>query len=249
MNNLFRKKSIEQIKADAAGGFSEHDFSEAVPQIEDGVDSKVETGQPHLRRNLGLFDLTILGVAAIIGAGIFSMVGKASYNGGPAVIFLFIFSAVACGLAAMCYAEFASRIPIAGSAYTYAYASMGELIAWIIGWDLIVEYAIGNIAVAISWSDYFTGMLRGLRFPSLGIENGIQIPEYLTMDYLTASRGFADNHELVEQTISQGYTIQALTNMKGDDLAKISESLTPQVLESFSAWTNAPMIGGLANRR
>ena len=121
---------------------------------------------------------------------------------------------------------------------------MGELIAWIIGWDLIVEYAIGNIAVAISWSDYFTGMLRGLRFPSLGIENGIQIPEHLTMDYLTASRGFADNHELVEQTISQGYTIQALTNMKGDDLAKISEGLTPQVLESFLAWTNAPMIGG-----
>ena len=244
MNNLFRKKSIEQIKADAAGGFTEHDFSEAVPQIEDGVDSKVETGQPHLRRTLGLFDLTILGVAAIIGAGIFSMIGKASYNGGPAVIFLFAFSAVACGLAALCYAEFASRIPIAGSAYTYAYASMGELIAWIIGWDLIVEYAIGNIAVAISWSDYFTGMLRGLRFPSLGIENGIQIPEYLTMDYLTASRGFADNQELVEKTLSQGYTLEALTNMKGDDLAKISDGLTPQILESFLAWTNAPMVGG-----
>ncbi len=244
MNNLFRKKTIEQIKADAAGGFIEHDFSEAAPQIEGEVDSKVEGGTPHLRRNLGLFDLTVLGVAAIIGAGIFSMVGKASYNGGPAVIFLFIFSAVACGFAALCYAEFASRIPIAGSAYTYAYASMGELIAWIIGWDLIVEYAIGNIAVAISWSDYFTGMLRGLRLPSFGIENGIQIPEYLTMDYLTASRGFADNHELVQQTISQGYTLEALTNMRGDDLLKISENLTPQVLESFLAWTNAPMIGG-----
>ena len=104
------------------------------------------------------------------------MVGKASFNGGPAVIFLFFFSAVACGLAAMCYAEFASSIPIAGSAYTYAYASMGELIAWIIGWDLIVEYAIGNIAVAISWSDYFTGMLRGLKFPLLELKSAFRFP-------------------------------------------------------------------------
>ena len=244
MNNLFRKKSIEQIKADAEGGFSEHDFSEAVPQIEGEADSKIKPGTPHLRRTLGLFDLTMLGIAAIIGAGIFSMVGKASYNGGPAVVFLFVFSAVACGFAALCYAEFASRIPIAGSAYTYSYASMGELIAWIIGWDLIVEYAIGNIAVAISWSDYFTGMLRGIRLPSLGIENGLHIPEYLTMDYLTASRGFADSNELIQQTISQGHTIEALGNMRAIDLEKISENLNPQVIETFLAWTNAPMIGG-----
>ena len=244
MNNLFRKKSIEQIKADAEAGFTEHDFSEAIPQIEGEADSKIEPRAPHLRRTLGLFDLTMLGIAAIIGAGIFSMVGKASYNGGPAVIFLFVFSAVACGFAALCYAEFASRIPIAGSAYTYSYASMGELIAWIIGWDLIVEYAIGNIAVAISWSDYFTGLLRGLRFPSLGIENGIHIPEFLTMDYLTASRSFADNGEIVQQTIGQGYTVETLGNMKADDLANISDKLTPQVIESFLAWTNAPMIGG-----
>ncbi len=244
MSNLFRKKSIEQIKADAAGGFTEHDFSEAVPQIEGEADSKIEPGQTHLRRTLGLFDLTMLGVAAIIGAGIFAMVGKASYNGGPAVIFLFIFSAIACGFAALCYAEFASRIPIAGSAYTYSYASMGELIAWIIGWDLIVEYAIGNIAVAISWSDYFTGMLKGFRFPSIGLDNGIHIPEYLTMDYLTASRGFADNSELVQQTLNSGYTIEALNFMKPNDLSKISESLNPQVIESYLAWTNAPMIGG-----
>lgn len=238
MNNLFRKKSIEQIKADAAGGFTEHDFSEAAPQIEG-------EGQTHLKRNLSLFDLTMLGIAAIIGAGIFSMVGKASFNGGPAVIFLFVVSAIACGFAALCYAEFASRIPIAGSAYTYSYASMGEFIAWIIGWDLIVEYAIGNIAVAISWSDYFTGMLKGLRFPALGIENGIHIPEYLTMDYLTASRGFANSSELIQQTLNQGYTIEALRNMKGDDLLKISENLNPQVIENFLAWTNAPMIGGI----
>jgi APA family basic amino acid/polyamine antiporter len=245
MSNLFRKKSIEQIVADARSGFTEHDFSEAVPQIEGEADSKVEPGGgAHLRRTLGLFDLTMLGIAAIIGAGIFSMVGKASYNGGPAVIFLFVFSALACGFAALCYAEFASRIPIAGSAYTYSYASMGELIAWIIGWDLIVEYAIGNIAVAISWSDYFTGLLKGLRLPSLGLENGIHIPEYLTMDYLSASRGFADSGELVQQTLAQGYTIDALNNMSADNLEKISENLNPQAIEAFLAWTNAPTVGG-----
>ncbi len=236
MSNLFRTKSIEQIKKDAASGMIEHDFSE--------LDLNVD-GQPHLTRTLGLFDLTMLGIAAIIGAGIFAMVGKASYQGGPAVIFLFILAAVACGFAALCYAEFASRIPIAGSAYTYSYASMGELIAWIIGWDLIVEYAIGNIAVAISWSDYFTGMLKGLRFPSLGIVNGIRIPEHLTMDYLTAFRGFAENSELVKQVMSQGHSLDALTYMSSDQLTKISEKLNPQVIEAYLAWTEAPMLGSV----
>lgn len=222
MRNLFRKKSIEQIKADAAAGFTAHDFSEVEPGT-------------HLRRSLGLFDLTMLGIAAIIGAGIFAMVGQASYDGGPAVIFLFLFSAVACGFAALCYAEFASRIPIAGSAYTYTYASMGELIAWIIGWDLIVEYAIGNIAVAISWSDYFTGMLRGY---------GINIPAYLTMDYLTASRTFEKSQQVIEGAIAQGQTLDAMRNMNGDALGKISEELTPRIVEAYAAWNTAPVVGG-----
>ena len=237
MNNLFRKKSIEQIKRDAAGGFAEHDFSEAIPQIEGEVDSQIEPKPAHLRRTLGLFDLTMLGVAAIIGAGIFAMVGKASFDGGPAVIFLFIFSAIACGLAALCYAEFASRIPIAGSAYTYSYASLGELIAWIIGWDLIVEYAIGNIAVAISWSDYFTGMLKGLRFPRLGIENGIHIPLHFTMDFLTASRGF----EAVNEAVADGATIDALT--KACDVK--DAAITCAQLDAHSAWANAPHLGSI----
>lgn len=236
MNNLFRKKSIEQIKRDAAAGFTEHDFSEAIPQIEGEADSKIEPGETHLRRTLGLFDLTMLGIAAIIGAGIFSMVGKASYNGGPAVIFLFVLAAVACGFAALCYAEFASRIPIAGSAYTYAYASMGELIAWIIGWDLIVEYAIGNIAVAISWSDYFTGMLKGLRLPSLGIPNGIHIPDHFTMDFLTASRGF----EAVNEAVKGGATIGSLKT--ACDTA--DAAVTCGQLDAYSAWANAPQVGG-----
>ncbi len=117
--DLFRKKSVSQIQADAASGFSDHDPA-----------GGIESGEK-LHRTLGLFDLTLMGIAAIIGAGIFAMVGKASFSGGPAVIFLFIFTAIACAFSALCYAEFASRIPIAGSAYTYAYASFGEFIAWI----------------------------------------------------------------------------------------------------------------------
>ena len=127
-----------------------------------------------MKRTLRVFDLTALGVAAIVGAGIFSTIGNAAASGGPAVSLLFVFTAIACGLSALCYAEFASSIPISGSAYTYAYVSFGELIAWIIGWDLIMEYAIGNIAVAISWSGYFTALLDGL---------GMHIPDFLSTDY------------------------------------------------------------------
>ncbi|MBX7173940.1 MAG: amino acid permease [Pyrinomonadaceae bacterium] len=210
-NSVFRKKSIDQIQADAASGFSDGEHSSS-----------------GLRRTLGVFDLTLMGVAAIIGAGIFAMVGKASFDGGPAVIFLFIFTAIACAFSALCYAEFASRIPVAGSAYTYAYASMGELLAWIIGWDLIVEYAIGNIAVAISWSDYFTGWLKGF---------GINIPLHFTMDFLTARRGF----DAVSEVLAKGETVDSLT--KACDGADAAVSCSQ--LDAYSAWLNAPHIGSL----
>lgn len=218
-NPLFRKKSIAQIQADAASGFTDAEHSGS-----------------GLRRTLGVTDLTLMGMAAIIGAGIFAMVGQASYDGGPAVIFLFVFTGITCAFSALCYAEFASRIPVAGSAYTYSYASLGELVAWIIGWDLIVEYAIGNIAVAISWSDYFTGLLKGY---------GIIVPQYLTMDYLSASRGFAEGSEAVEQVLSQGYTMDTLSKMSSDQLSGISDALSPSLIEAYLAWTNAPMIGSL----
>jgi basic amino acid/polyamine antiporter, APA family len=132
-----------------------------------------------LKRSLNVWDLTAFGIAAVVGAGIFSTIGNAACNGGPAISFLFIFTAIACGFSALCYAEFASMVPVAGSAYTYAYFSLGELIAWIIGWDLLLEYAIGNIAVAISWSDYFTEFLRGV---------GLNFPDFLSMDYVSAFR-------------------------------------------------------------
>lgn len=224
-NSLFRKKSITQIQADAAAGFESEELVPGAP------------GEPiGLRRSLGTFDLTMLGIAAIVGAGIFALVGEAAFKGGPGVVFLFVFAAIACGLAALCYAEFASKIPIAGSAYTYAYASFGELIAWIIGWDLLVEYAIGNIAVAISWSDYFSTLLKA---------NGINIPAYLTMDYLSASRGFAENHELVESVVAQGHTLEALGRLNVDQIKSVSDTLTPPAVEAFAAWTTAPQIGGM----
>ena len=150
-----------------------------------------------LKRVLGPWQLTALGVGAIIGAGIFSGAGTAIAGGadhlgaGPALMLSYVLVAIACGFAALCYAEFAAMIPQAGSAYTYAYATLGELIAWIIGWDLIIEYAVGNIAVAVSWSGYFQELLRGF---------GIALPEWLATDYLTASHGA----EQVRNAISSG---------------------------------------------
>jgi amino acid transporter len=157
------------------------------------------------------------------------MVGQASYNGGPGVIFLFIFAAVACGFAALCYAEFASKIPIAGSAYTYAYASFGELLAWIIGWDLLVEYAIGNIAVAISWSDYFTSLLEA---------NGIHIPLHFTMDFLSAKRGFT----AVTDAVAGGATS---SRCKRHAALRTLSSAAAQWTHT-PAWTTAPHIRQLA---
>lgn len=133
-----------------------------------------------LKKVLGVRDLTFFGVAAIIGAGIFSGIGSAASNGGPGVVFLYIFTAIACGFAALCYAQFASTVPVSGSAYTYSYVAFGEIFAWIIGWDLLMEYAIGNIAVAISWSDYFTRLMDSA---------GLHIPDWMTMDYMTAKAG------------------------------------------------------------
>lgn len=140
---------------------------------------EMDTGSG-LKAVLGVRDLTFFAIAAIVGAGIFSTIGKASFDGGPGIVFLFIFVGIACGFSALCYAEFASLVPVSGSAYTYSYVVFGELFAWIIGWDLLMEYAIGNIAVAISWSDYFTTLLEGL---------GIYLPPWVQMDYWTAKAG------------------------------------------------------------
>ncbi len=145
-------------------------------------------GAESLKRVMGAGDLIMLAIGAVIGAGIFGAIGTAAagqigpkgevirYGAGPALVFSFILLGGACALAALCYAELASMIPQAGSAYAYTYATLGELVAWIIGWDLILEYAVGNVAVAISWGDYFNTLIRGF----------IQLPPWLTTGYRTA---------------------------------------------------------------
>lgn len=143
----------------------------------------------HLNRVLGVWDIVFFGLAAIIGAGSFSSLGEAIFRGGPGVISLYIICGIACGFTAMSYAEFASRIPTAGSAYTYAYASFGELIAWIIGWALIMEYSFGNIYVAFSWSDYFTSFIERL---------GFHIPDFLSTSYPEAKKAFESSSENAE---------------------------------------------------
>jgi APA family basic amino acid/polyamine antiporter len=138
-----------------------------------------------LRRALGSFDVVMLGIGAIVGAGIFATIGTAAAGdalrpgAGPALIVSFAITAVACGFAALCYAELAAMVPISGSAYTYSYGTLGELVAWIIGWDLIIEYAVGNVAVAISWANYFKTFVAGF---------GIIIPDWLCTDYRTAAQ-------------------------------------------------------------
>jgi basic amino acid/polyamine antiporter, APA family len=165
MSQLFRRKPIAALLVDEAD--SRH----------------------ALKRVLGAGDLIMLSIGAVIGAGIFGAIGTAAagqiapdgtvvrYGAGPALVFSFLLLGGACALAALCYAELASMIPQAGSAYAYTYATLGELVAWIIGWDLILEYAVGNVAVAISWGDYFNTLIRGV---------GLQFPPWLTTGYRTA---------------------------------------------------------------
>jgi len=196
--SLFRKKSIEKIVADASAGLT---------------DGHSASG---LKKELGVKDLTLMGIAAVVGAGIFSTIGTAAFHGGPGISLLFVITAITCGFSALCYAEFASRVPIAGSAYTYAYVTFGEIVAWIIGWALILEYAIGNIVVAISWSGYFVNLLEGFH---------IHLPGWLSTNYEQAQAGY---DEALAHLAAGGSTSGF------SKLARIG----------YDAMTNAPMIGG-----
>lgn len=160
--NIFRTKNLDQLTQDAE--------------------------KTNLKRSLGAVDLISLGIGAIIGTGIFAVIGTAVAGdamrpgAGPAIMLSFVLTAVACAFCGLCYAEFASLVPVSGSAYTYSYATLGEAVAWIIGWDLIIEYAIGNVAVAIGWAAYFHQMCEGL---------GIHIPAWLSVDYRSAAQAAA----------------------------------------------------------
>src|SRR5215471_82417 len=163
MSQLFARKPIDALQADSAGAHS-------------------------LKRVLGAGDLVMLAIGAVIGAGIFGSIGSAAagqvgphgevirLGAGPALVLSFVLLGACCALAGLCYAEMAAMIPQAGSAYSYSYATLGELVAWIIGWDLILEYAVGNVAVAISWGDYFKSLLSGW----------VDFPAWLTTGYRTA---------------------------------------------------------------
>ena len=154
-------------------------------KVMDRLVAETEAPEHRLKKALGPVDVTAIGIGGIIGAGIFATIGTAAAGdpmrpgAGPALILSFIITGVACGFSALCYAEFAAMIPVSGSAYTYAYATLGELVAWIIGWDLIIEYAVGNVAVAISWGNYFKTLVSGF---------GIVVPDWLSTDYRTAAR-------------------------------------------------------------
>jgi basic amino acid/polyamine antiporter, APA family len=185
MHPLFVRKSVDRLQAES------------------------DATEGRLKRALTKWDLTALGIGAIIGAGIFATTGSAiagdavRLGAGPAIVLSFILTAVTCGFAALCYAEFAAMVPISGSAYTYAYASLGELVAWIIGWDLIIEYAVGNIAVAISWAGYFRELISHF---------GLTMPAWLSIDYRTAfaavkavAEGATDPNTLyIASAITQG---------------------------------------------
>jgi len=191
LSSLFRKKDINEVLSTTAGYGS-------------------------LARHLGVRDLTSLGIAAIVGAGIFTTIGQASADGGPAVVFLFIFTAVACSFAAFAYAEFASIVPVSGSAYTYSYVAFGELFAWVIGWALIMEYAIGNITVAIGWSAYLTEFLGSIN---------IHLPRWTTIDYISAHTGFQEAQ---------------LQLLQGSNIEQLSMGLQ----KAYNAWYHAPTIFG-----
>lgn len=175
-----------------------------------------------LHKTLGVRDLTFLGIAAVIGAGIFSTIGSAAYQGGPGVSILFIITAITCGFTALCYAEFASRVPVSGSAYTYSYVTFGEIIAWIIGWALILEYAIGNIVVAISWSAYFNNILQAVH---------VHLPDWLTIGYQPAKIAY-------EAALADGKDIRDMTyhNAPGFMGLKFIINLPALLVVVFVTW-------------
>lgn len=194
LRQLFRRKNLDQIAQDAESGT-----------------------EGHLKRTLGSLDMVALGIGAIIGTGIFAVIGTAAAGGsehlgaGPAVSLSFVITAAACAFCAFCYAEFAALVPISGSAYTYSYATLGELVAWIIGWDLIIEYAVGNVAVAIAWAAYFHQLMDGL---------GMHIPAWMSVDYRSA-------HQAAEAVVQAGGTVP------------------PPLALPHEAWTNHPTIFGI----
>jgi APA family basic amino acid/polyamine antiporter len=215
-SKLFRTKTLDQCLDDA------------------------ERPEFQLNRVLGPFQLILFGIGAIIGAGIFATIGTASAGdafrpgAGPALMVSFVITAIVCSFTALCYAEFTSIVPISGSAYTYSYATLGEIVAWIIGWDLIIEYAVGNIAVAISWANYFKTFIKGF---------GINIPDWLSMDYRTAARIVdANGVKIVYRDAPHIFGIPIIFNLLAVSIVTVITIILVRGIRE-SARFNAIMVG------
>lgn len=205
LKSVFRKKSIDSLRQQ---GPSDHPH-----------------GGQGLKKVLGVRDLTFMGVAAVLGAGVFSTIGEAAFHGGPGISLLFVITAITCGFSALCYAEFASRVPASGSAYTYSYVTFGELVAWVIGWALILEYAIGNIVVAISWSGYFNNLL-------VHIFN-IHLPDWMLVDPASANKAY-------QEALT---AIQAGTPLEPEKLSSYQFVIT--AYENAPTWGSTPIFFNL----
>jgi APA family basic amino acid/polyamine antiporter len=193
-----------------------------------------ETGEHSLKRTLGVFQLTALGVGAIIGAGIFVMVGLGAHYAGPGLTLSFVLSGLGCAFAGLCYAEFAAMIPLAGSAYTYAYATLGELLAWIIGWDLTLEYAMGASTVSSGWSNHFIELLNIFH---------IKMPLWLAYDYWTALK---TSENLVARQMAQASDPSLGTHTQAflDKVSAILSAQSPELLQRAHELLGAPHLFG-----
>jgi APA family basic amino acid/polyamine antiporter len=194
-----------------------------------------ETGEHSLKRTLGVFQLTALGVGAIIGAGIFVMVGLGAQYAGPGLTLSFVLSGLGCAFAGLCYAEFAAMIPLAGSAYTYAYATLGELLAWIIGWDLTLEYAMGASTVSSGWSNHFIELLNIFH---------IRMPLWLAYDHWTALK---TAEKIVARQIAQTSDSALVPGSQAflDRVTALTSAPSPELMQRAHEMLGAPHLFGL----
>src|SRR5438034_11098730 len=194
-----------------------------------------ETGEHSLRRTLGPVQLTALGIGAIIGAGIFVLSGLGAHYAGPGLMLSFVLSGLGCAFAGLCYAEFAAMIPLAGSAYTYAYATLGELFAWIIGWDLTLEYAMGASTVSSGWSNHFIELLNIFK---------IKMPLWLAYDHWT---GLSTATKIVARrmALASDATLQPGTQAFLDKVDALVKGQSPELVQQAHALLNAPTMFGV----
>lgn len=212
MANLFAKKPLDTLMAEAK-----------------------ESGEHSLKRTLGPFQLTALGVGAVIGAGIFVLSGLGAHYAGPGLMLSFVLSGLGCAFAALCYAEFAAMIPLAGSAYTYAYATLGEIVAWIIGWDLTLEYAMGASTVSSGWSNHFIELLNILH---------IKIPLWLAYDHWT---GLRQAEQIIARQMAQGSDASLVPGTQAflSKMTEIMGAQSPELLQRAHDLLNAPHLFGM----